>query len=89
MLAKDIVASRLDTGISFTEFTYQILQAMDFRKRIGGVEVSLKHAGFMVNVDNGTAQDYIDLIHFVQKTVEEKFGVKLEREVRIIGEDKE
>ena len=41
----------------------------------------------MVNVDNGTAQDYIDLIHFVQKTVE-KFGVKL-GEVRIIGEDKE
>ncbi|PFO84027.1 MULTISPECIES: UDP-N-acetylmuramate dehydrogenase [Bacillus cereus group] len=58
-------------------------------KRIGGVEVSVKHAGFMVNVDNGTAQDYIDLIHFVQKTVEEKFGVKLEREVRIIGEDLE
>ncbi|MCI0766853.1 UDP-N-acetylmuramate dehydrogenase [Bacillus sp. TL12] len=56
-------------------------------KRIGGVEVSVKHAGFMVNVDDGTAQDYIDLIHFVQKTVEEKFGVKLEREVRIIGED--
>ena len=56
-------------------------------KRIGGVEVSVKHAGFMVNVDNGTAQDYIDLIHFVQKTVEEKFGVKLEREVRIIGEE--
>lgn len=57
-------------------------------KRIGGVEVSTKHAGFMVNVDNGTAQDYIDLIHFVQKTVQEKFGVQLEREVRIIGEDK-
>jgi len=55
--------------------------------RIGGVEVSTKHAGFMVNVDNGTAQDYIDLIHFVQKTVKEKCGVTLEREVRIIGED--
>ncbi|PEE42236.1 UDP-N-acetylmuramate dehydrogenase [Bacillus pseudomycoides] len=55
--------------------------------RIGGVEVSTKHAGFMVNVDNGTAQDYIDLIHFVQKTVKEKFGVTLEREVRVIGED--
>ncbi|MEN1936820.1 UDP-N-acetylmuramate dehydrogenase [Paenibacillus sp. 102] len=55
--------------------------------RIGGVEVSTKHAGFMVNVDNGTAQDYIDLIHFVQKTVKEKFGIMLEREVRIIGED--
>ncbi|CAM4053754.1 UDP-N-acetylenolpyruvoylglucosamine reductase [Bacillus manliponensis] len=58
-------------------------------KRIGGVEVSTKHAGFMVNVDNGTAQDYIDLIQFVQKTVKEKFDVELEREVRIIGEDKE
>ncbi|NHC42416.1 tyrosine--tRNA ligase [Bacillus sp. MM2020_1] len=30
MLAKDTIASRLDTGISFTEFTYTILQAMDF-----------------------------------------------------------
>lgn len=30
MLAKDIVSSRLETGISFTEFTYQILQSMDF-----------------------------------------------------------
>ncbi|MGL4972344.1 MAG: tyrosine--tRNA ligase, partial [Culicoidibacterales bacterium] len=45
MLAKDIVASRLETGISYTEFTYTILQAMDFdhlyanhncRMQIGG-----------------------------------------------------
>ncbi len=54
--------------------------------RIGGVEVSTKHAGFMVNVDNGTATDYENLIHYVQKTVKEKFGIKLNREVRIIGE---
>ncbi|MEI5995216.1 tyrosine--tRNA ligase [Candidatus Enterococcus mansonii] len=47
MLAKDIVASRLETGISFTEFTYQILQSMDFlhlfqnnnvRMQIGGAD---------------------------------------------------
>lgn len=47
MLAKDVVASRLDTGISFTEFTYQILQSMDFlhlfqkediRLQIGGAD---------------------------------------------------
>lgn len=55
--------------------------------KIGGVQVSEKHAGFMVNVDNGTAQDYVDLIHFVQKTVQEKFGVTLETEVKVIGED--
>ncbi|MFP7492261.1 UDP-N-acetylmuramate dehydrogenase [Terribacillus saccharophilus] len=57
--------------------------------RIGGVEVSGKHAGFMVNVDNGTASDYINLIKHVQKTVKEKFDVSLHREVRIIGDSKE
>ena len=45
-----------------------------------------KHAGFMVNVDNGTATDYEDLIHHVQKVVKEKFDVELHPEVRIIGE---
>ena len=40
----------------------------------------------MVNVDNGTATDYEDLIHHVQKVVKEKFDVELHREVRIIGE---
>lgn len=55
--------------------------------RIGGAEVSKKHAGFIVNVDNATATDYITLIKHVQKTVKEKFGVSLEREVRIIGEE--
>jgi len=55
--------------------------------QIGGVQVSTKHAGFMVNVDHGTASDYIALIQHVQETVKEKFGVMLETEVKIIGED--
>ena len=55
--------------------------------RIGGVEVSEKHAGFMINVDHGTAKDYEDLIAHVIETVEKSAGVTLEREVRIIGKD--
>ena len=55
--------------------------------RIGGVEVSEKHAGFMINVDHGTAKDYEDLIAHVIATVEKSAGVTLEREVRIIGRD--
>lgn len=55
--------------------------------RIGGAEVSKKHAGFIVNIDNATASEYISLIEHVQKTVKENFGVQLEREVRIVGED--
>jgi len=54
---------------------------------IGDAEVSKKHAGFIINKGNATATDYIALIHHVQKTVKEKFGVELEREVRIIGRD--
>ena len=54
--------------------------------RIGGVEVSEKHAGFRINVDHGAASDYENLIAHVIKTVKEHSGVTLEREVRIIGE---
>jgi len=56
-------------------------------KQIGGAEVSMKHAGFIINKDNASANEYITLIEYVQKVVKEKFSVELEREVRIIGED--
>lgn len=56
-------------------------------KRIGGAEVSLKHAGFIVNIADATATEYISLIRHVQATVKEKFHVELEPEVKIIGED--
>lgn len=54
--------------------------------RIGGVEVSKKHAGFMVNIANGTATDYKQLIEHVQQEVLNTFGVQLEAEVKFIGE---
>lgn len=57
--------------------------------RVGGVEVSTKHAGFMVNVDNGTATDYENLIASVIEKVKEHSGVTLETEVRIIGVSEE
>ncbi|QSF42539.1 UDP-N-acetylmuramate dehydrogenase [Paenibacillus tianjinensis] len=55
--------------------------------RIGGAEVSRKHAGFIVNADNATASDYIGLIQHVRSAVKDKFGVELETEVKIIGEE--
>lgn len=56
-------------------------------KGIGGAEVSTKHAGFIINKGNATATDYIETIKMVQKVVKEKFGVELELEVKIVGED--
>jgi len=54
-------------------------------KRIGGAEVSTKHAGFLINADNASCDDVLALIEFVQKTVFDAHGVMLEPEVRIIG----
>ncbi|MGM9928961.1 MAG: UDP-N-acetylmuramate dehydrogenase [Bacillus sp. (in: firmicutes)] len=69
-------------------FAGKLIQDSDLQGyQIGGVQVSTKHAGFMVNVGGGTASDYMQLIKHVQKTVKEKFGVELETEVKIIGED--
>lgn len=53
---------------------------------VGGAAVSDKHAGFVVNNGGATAKDVLSVIEHVQKTVEEKFGVHLEPEVRLIGE---
>lgn len=54
---------------------------------VGGAQVSELHAGFIINKGNATAKDILDLIEYVQTTVMNKFGVKLETEVRIVGED--
>jgi len=54
--------------------------------RIGGAEVSTKHAGFIVNIDQATSTDYLQLIEHIKKTVMEKYNVELETEVKIIGD---
>ena len=54
---------------------------------LGGAAVSEKHAGFLVN-RGGTAADFLNLIRLVQDKVFEKTGVRLEPEVRIIGENR-
>lgn len=53
----------------------------------GGAQISTKHAGFIVNIDQATATDYIELIAHIQKEIWDIYQVRLETEVRIIGED--
>ncbi|CAM4207068.1 UDP-N-acetylmuramate dehydrogenase [Lederbergia lenta] len=56
-------------------------------KGVGGAEVSTKHAGFIVNKHNATASEYIATIDMVRNKVKETFGVELELEAKIVGED--
>ena len=51
---------------------------------IGGAQVSEKHAGFIVNKDNATAKDVLDLINYIQKQVYAKTGYNLKTEIKII-----
>ncbi|OGS91496.1 MAG: UDP-N-acetylenolpyruvoylglucosamine reductase [Gallionellales bacterium GWA2_60_18] len=57
-------------------------------RRIGGAQVSEKHANFIVNTGDATAADIEDLINEVRETVRQQTGIDLQPEVRIIGEYK-
>ena len=52
--------------------------------RIGGAEVSEKHAGFVINRENATSDDVLHLIEHIKSEVYKKFGVMLECEIKII-----
>jgi UDP-N-acetylmuramate dehydrogenase len=53
---------------------------------IGGAQVSLKHANFIINLGDASASDIEDLIRHMQDTVRRQTGVELIQEVRIVGE---
>ena len=53
---------------------------------IGGAKISEKHAGFIINTGNATAQDVLDLVKYVTDKVYEKFAKKIELEIKVLGE---
>ena len=74
MLAKDIVSSRLEVGISFTEFTYQILQSIDFLHlfKTYGVQLQIGGADQWGNITAG-----LDLIRKLEGPEAEAFGLTI------------
>lgn len=55
--------------------------------RIGGAQVSTKHAGFITKTGEATARDFLNVIAKIQDTILQEFGIELEPEIRILGED--
>ena len=55
--------------------------------RIGGAEVSVKHAGFIVNADHATAKDVLQLIEYIEKIIKKNYNVILVPEVLVLGEE--
>ena len=54
-------------------------------RRSGGAQISPKHANFIVNVEHATAADVLTLVRIAHDSVEEQFGVDLEREIIVLG----
>ena len=54
--------------------------------QVGGAQVSEKHCGFVINKDQATAADIMELMRQVSEKVMQEFGVKLEAEVKALGE---
>lgn len=73
-------------------FTGQMIEEAGLKGyRIGGAEVSVKHAGFVINRGGATAQNVIDLLDHIKKVIYEREGVMIEAEVRYLtpkGEEK-
>ncbi len=65
-----------------------MIEQMDLKGyRIGGAEVSTKHAGFIINNGKASAADVLTLINKIQTEARERFGVDLHPEIHIVGED--
>jgi UDP-N-acetylmuramate dehydrogenase len=69
------------------DFSARLIEAAGLKgHRIGGAEVSTKHANFIINRDEASATDIEELIEHVRQTVLDEQGVALRHEVRIVGE---
>jgi len=70
------------------DYAGRLLEETDTKgMRVGGAMISPKHANFIINTGQATAADVLELIRRVQDNVEEKFGVHLDTEICICGED--
>lgn len=54
--------------------------------KIGGAQVSLKHAGFVVNTGDATAEDVLNLVKYIKEVIKDKFGKNIELELQVVGE---
>jgi UDP-N-acetylmuramate dehydrogenase len=68
-------------------FTGKLIQDAGLKGcQIGGAQVSMKHAGFIINTGGASTTDILSLIRHIQREVKTRFGVDLKPEVRLIGD---
>ena len=72
----------------FNDFAGRLVEECNLKgKQIGGAMISLKHANFIINKDNATGEDVLDLINLAKKEVKEKFNIELKQEQELFNFD--
>lgn len=72
------------------EFAARLIEQVGLKGfTVGGAKVSEKHANFIVNFNNASANDIVELMKIIQEAVYHKFGILLEPEIKMIGFSKE
>lgn len=72
----------------FNDFAGRLVEECNLKgKQIGGAMISLKHANFIINKDNATGKDVLDLINLAKKEVKEKFNIELKQEQELFNFD--
>jgi UDP-N-acetylmuramate dehydrogenase len=70
------------------QFAGKLIEACDLKgRRVGGAEVSPKHANWIVNAGGARAADVLALVDIVRAAVRERHGIELEMEVKVLGDD--
>jgi UDP-N-acetylmuramate dehydrogenase len=70
------------------DFAGRLIEACGLKgRRLGGAEVSPAHANWLVNADGATARDFLALVEIVRTAVVERFGIRLELEVKVVGQE--
>jgi UDP-N-acetylmuramate dehydrogenase len=70
------------------DFAGRLIEACGLKgRRVGGAEVSPAHANWLVNADGASARDFLELVEICRAAVVERFGIRLEMEVKVVGED--
>ena len=69
------------------DFAGRLIEAAGLKgEKVGRIQVSPVHANFFINLGGGTAAQVMELIAKVRSTVLEKFGVRLELEIQLVGD---
>jgi UDP-N-acetylmuramate dehydrogenase len=70
------------------DYAGRLIEACGLKgRRVGGAEISPKHANWIVNVGAARAADVLELVEIVRVSVKERHGVDLEMEVKVIGDN--